>query len=136
MFYRMMFLSLFATLNLFAQESANEKTEISETFGHLIGKNLKSLGLDLDMELVFKGMQDQANGKDAPLTEDQCRQAVFTRQSTKNLNAAETFLKENAKNTEIVSLEEGKVQYKIEKKGEGTKVDSSDSPLIRYVGNI
>jgi len=130
MFKRMLFLSLFATLSLVAEET----TQISETFGHLIGKNLKSLGLDLDMDLVVKGMKDHAKGKEAPLTEDQCRQAVFAKQSTTNLEAAESFLKENAKNNGIITLAEGKIQYKVEKQGEGSKVESSDSPLIRYVG--
>ncbi len=134
MFYRFLTVSLIASTCLFAEEAKTDTTKISETFGHMIGKNLKSLGLDLDMELVFKGMKDQASGKTAPLTEEECRQAVLTYQASNNLKAAETFLKENAKNNEVIALEEGKVQYKVEKKGEGAKVESNFSPLIRYVG--
>lgn len=134
MFCRFLTVSLIASTCLFAEEAKADTTKISETFGHMIGKNLKSLGLDLDMELVFKGMKDQASGKTPPLTEEECREAVLTYQASNNLKAAETFLKENAKNNEIIALEEGKVQYKVEKKGEGAKVESNFSPLIRYVG--
>ncbi|MBS0630105.1 MAG: FKBP-type peptidyl-prolyl cis-trans isomerase [Verrucomicrobia bacterium] len=134
MFYRFLTVSLIASTCLFAEESNTDTSKISETFGHMIGKNLKTLGIDLDMDLVFKGIKDQASGKSAPLSDEECRKAVLTYQATNNLKAAESFLKENAKNTEIIALEEGKVQYKVEKKGEGAKVESNFSPLVRYVG--
>lgn len=134
MFNRFVLLSLVASASVFAENPEADTTKISETFGHMIGKNLKSLGLELDMELIVKGMKDQATGKNAPMTEDQCREAVLVRQASNNLKAAESFLIENAKNTEIVSLEQGKVQYKVDHKGEGAKVEAANSPLIKYIG--
>jgi len=141
MFSRFLVISTITVSSLAAEEAKVETTPVSEAFGHLIAKNISSLGLDLDMELVLKGMKDQKSGKDSPMTEEECiqaisaaRQALFNQKAESNLQLAETFLKENAKNTEVVSLEEGKVQYKVEKKGEGAKVEANFSPLIRYVG--
>lgn len=141
MFARFLCLSLLASLSLCAKESNAETTKVSEAFGHLIGKNLNALGMDFDMELVVKGMKDEANGQSSPMTEAEClaaintaQEAIYKEKAKSNLEKAETFLKENAKNNAVVALEDGKVQYKIEKKGEGATVEPNFSPLIRYVG--
>ena len=70
-----------------------------------------------------KGMQDAAQGKASPLSEDECVQGIaslqeesLTATSEKNLQEATLFLEKNKTEKEIVSLEEGKLQYKITRK--------------------
>lgn len=118
-----------------------EIAKISEAFGHVIGKNLENIGVKFDMAQVVKGLQDAIAGKDSPMTEVECVQAiaavqekVFKEQCSENLKKAEFFLSNNSKQDGIISLEEGKVQYRVIEKGEGAIVESHFSPLIRYTG--
>lgn len=123
--------------------SKQEVAKLSEAFGHLIGKNIHSMGLQFDIASLIKGLQDSAEGRTAPMTEMECIQALtkaqemaFQKQSSTNLAQAEEFLKKNSSSEGIVSMEEGKVQYKVEKQGNGAILSESSSPLIRYVGKF
>ncbi|MES2199014.1 MAG: FKBP-type peptidyl-prolyl cis-trans isomerase [Chlamydiota bacterium] len=125
------------------QNNNKDVAKLSEAFGHLIGKNITSMGLKFDMLYVIKGLQDAAIGKTSPMTETECIQALtsaqessFKEQSSTNLLLAEEFLKKNVKTEGVVSLEEGKIQYKIEKEGLGDKLQENSSPLIRYTGKF
>lgn len=129
-----------------APETKNSKKDIaqlSEAFGHLIGKNISSMGLQFDIAGLIKGLQDSSEGKNSPMTEAECIEALtsaqetaFKERSSKNLTSAEEFLKTNEHSQGIISLDEGKVQYKVEKNGNGEKLTENASPLIRYVGKF
>lgn len=116
--------------------------KISEAFGHILGKNLETIGVKFDVAHVIKGLQDCFSGKESPMTELECiqaitvaQEAVFKIQSTENLKVAESFLEENKKSSQVVALEEGKVQYKIVEEGTGaSQVEAHCSPLIKYAG--
>ncbi len=118
-----------------------EIARISEAFGHLIRKNLDNIGVKFDMAQVIKGLQDAIAGKESPMTEMECIQAiasvqekVFKELCAENLKRAETFLADNSKTAGVIALEEGRVQYKIEEQGTGAIVESHFSPLIKYTG--
>lgn len=118
-----------------------EIARLSEAFGHVIGKNLENIGVKFDMAQVVKGLQDAMSGKESPMSEMECIQAIasvqekiFKEQCAENLKRAETFLSDNAKFEGIVALEEGKVQYRILEKGAGAEIESHFSPQIRYTG--
>jgi peptidylprolyl isomerase len=144
------FLAIFAIGSLSAEEkpeaqnSTNQTAEIarlSEAFGHVIGKNLENIGVKFEMAQVIKGLQDAIAGKESPMSEMECIQAiasvqekVFKEQCTENLNRAEKFLSDNAKTDGIVSLEAGKVLYRINEKGSGAEIESHFSPMVRYTG--
>jgi len=135
-------LILLLSFALFIQ--ADEKDEIakvSEAMGHMIGKNLQSLGLPLDLQAVLKGMEDASQGKSSPLAEEEYEHAITKLQeqshelaATKNLSEANAFLKKNAEQEGIVTLEQGKLQYKVKKEGdkEAPVVQSYNTPLVRY----
>lgn len=114
---------------------------VSEAFGHLIGKNIDTLGIKFDLKQVIKGLQDASEGKTAPMSETECIQAIsaaqekaFKNQAVENLKKADEFLDKNAKETSVISVGDGKIQYKIEKPGVGEEIKEHYSPLIRYVG--
>src|SRR5690242_4474455 len=78
--------------------------KVSEAFGHLIGKNLQNIGVKFDIAQVIKGLQDATAGKESPMTEMECVQAItsvqeklFKEQSQENLQKAEVFLQDNSK---------------------------------------
>lgn len=129
----------------FAEETSPDEStdfdiaQVSEAMGHLIGKNLQSLGLSVDINAVVKGIKDASLGKSSPLSEDECVQAIAVLQeenlsviSEKNLEEAETFLQKNKQQPNVVNLEDGKLQYKIEKTGSGQSVQSYNSPIVQY----
>lgn len=126
-----------------AQEKAPEVdvSKVSEAFGHLIGKNIETLGFEFDIAHVIKGIQEGAAGKEAPMTEAECVQAIslaqessFKKEAQENLKKADDFLAKNAQSPDVVVMEEGKLQYKIEKAGEGSEVQLHFTPLVRYTG--
>jgi len=117
--------------------------KVSEAFGHLIGKNLESLGFEFDMNQVIKGMEDSVAGKNSPMNETECVQAIsivqeeaFQKLAIKNLDIANKFMTDNAKNEGIVEVEKSKLQYKVEQKGTGAVVEDHYSPMIRYSGSF
>jgi len=123
------------------EQNALDIAKISEAFGHLIGKNLENLDVNFDIEKVVKGLKDAAAGKESPMTETECVEAIssiqennFKEQATENLKKADEFMAKNAQEKEIVVLEKGKLHYKIEKEGNGPAIEEHFSPLIRYVG--
>jgi len=139
-------LSLLSLLPLNAEETPAPSVEIgkvSEAFGHLIRKNLDNVGVKFDMAQVMKGLQDSINGKESPMTEMECIQAIaavqekiFKEQCVENLKRADSFLADNAKTKGVISLEKGKVQYLVTTQGAGNPVADHDSPLIKYTGKF
>jgi len=118
-----------------------EITKISEAFGHVIGKNLETIGVKFDMAQVIKGLQDAIAGKESPMSEMECIQAItavqekiFKDQCAENLNKAEAFLASNKKTDGVIALEEGKVQYRVNTAGTGAVIEEHYSPLIKYTG--
>ncbi len=139
------FILMCLTSVLCAQQKPEKKSSdtpvISESLGHLIGKNLKALDLPLDIDLVIKGIHDSLLNKLSPLSEEDCVQAISTLQEKKfdlkakeNLKIADNFLKKNKIHKNVIELEPGKLQYKITTKGEGQIVKEYNNPLVRYTG--
>ncbi|PWU14541.1 MAG: peptidylprolyl isomerase [Chlamydiae bacterium] len=149
--------ALFMAQATFCQESPSseevihhdEIEKLSRAFGHLIGKHLiqedleKNGKVKLDLAQVVKGLQEAADGKESPMTENECVEAIvaakelaFEQESKENLEKAETFLKKNAASAEVISIENGKVQYRIEKTGTGEAIQSHFSPLVHYKGQF
>ena len=117
--------------------------KISKAFGHMIGQNLTSLGLDFDMKSVMQGIQDCMNGFPSPMTEAECIQAIsviqdnaFQKQSQENLRKAEEFLASNKSAAGVVEVDPGKLQYVILQTGSGKVVETDSSPVIRYSGKF
>lgn len=138
---RILFGIFFLSVGVLGAEEEVPVPTLSEAMGHVIGKNLQSLGFPLDMKALVKGLQDEASGKTSPLSEEACLQALSVLQNQaqskmakENLQQAEDFLKNHGKEKGVVSLQGGKVQYEILKKGEGSIVSSYATPLVRYSG--
>lgn len=72
---------LLLALSLSAAE--NDVAKISEAMGHIIGKNLDTLGLDFDLEAIVKGLKEESEGKASPLNEEECVEAIANLQEEK-----------------------------------------------------
>lgn len=137
--------------SVFAQTPSGEKTDsesaevdikkLSEAFGHFIGKNLKSSGLNFDVPSLIQGIQNGSEGKPSPLSEKeyekgmlQLQEKAIKKLTEDNLKAANAYLEENKSKPNVVVLEPGKLQYKILTKGSGEEVKEHDTPMIKYKG--
>jgi peptidylprolyl isomerase len=133
---------IFLAHSLFCEEnSSSDIVNLSEAMGHLIGKNLQSTGVPIDIEALVRGMKEGCKGNDSSFSEEECLQALAALQekslsieAEKNLAEANEFLKRNQKQKNIVNLENGQLQYQTIKPGSGNCVQPYNSPLIRYKG--
>lgn len=114
---------------------------LAETTGFLIGKNLNAPELNFDIETVIRGIRNASAGKESPMSEEEYQRAMgqlqemaFDQMATDNLRTAEEFLAKNRKEKGIVTLEEGKLQYRIDQKGTGSEVAAEDTPMVHYTG--
>ncbi len=117
--------------------------QLAETFGHFIGRNLNAPGISLDVDSVIKGIRNAANGKPAPLTDQEFEQMMallqaqaFTKIADDNLVEANAFLKLNQSQEGVIEIEPVKLQFKILKEGSGDTVAQDHSPLIHYKGSF
>ncbi len=74
---------LFLALALFADAAEPDVAKISEAMGHIIGKNLDTLGLDFDLDAIVKGLKEESEGKVSPLNEEECVEAIAILQEEK-----------------------------------------------------
>jgi len=124
-----------------------QKDQVNYAIGvNLIG-NFKRQGVDIDLNLVMKGMQDAFSGGKLLIPDAELRKAVTIYQSEvrrmqtkirtikaeENRKEGEAFLGENRKKEGVVTLPSG-LQYRVIKGGEGKKPTDSDSVECHYRG--
>jgi FKBP-type peptidyl-prolyl cis-trans isomerase FklB len=143
---------VFGILLLVNQVSAQEKTDLknqkekmSYIIGMDIGNNLKNQSVEIDPNILAKGIRDALAGGKPLLTEQEIREtmAVFQKEmavkqeaaAQKNKKEGEAFLAENKKKDGVKTLPSG-LQYKVIKKGSGKKPTSSDTVTTNYRGTL
>ena len=126
-----------------------DKKKVSYGIGVDIGRNFKRLGLDLDLDVLTKGLKDANTGKKLDLSEDDLRTIMSNYQNElkqkqiialktigdANQKAGEAFLAENSKKEGVVTLPSG-LQYKILTKGEGKVPTAEDTVSCNYRGTL
>jgi len=136
-----------------AQEKKPElnsiKDKVSYGIGMNIGKDFKEQGIDIDVNLLARGIKDSMSGGEPAMTEEQMREAfeAFQKelvakqeaktkeQADKNLKAGEAFLTENAKKEGVVTLPSG-LQYKVLDEGSGKSPNAADTVTVNYRGTL
>jgi len=113
---------------------------------NLIG-NMKQQGVEVDLDLVIKGMKDASSGGKLLMTEEEVRKYISlyqnevrvkqaksrTEAAAANKKAAAAFLAENARKEGVVTLPSG-LQYRILKAGEGKRPTDADRVECNYRG--
>ena len=135
-----------------AQEPTDLKTEqdkVNYGIGVSVAKNLKQQGVEVDVNMMIKGMKDELSGKKLLLSDDELRktltayqQELRRKQMQERKGAAQdkkkegdAFLAENKKKEGVVTLPNG-LQYKILKAGEGKKPTADDTVEVKYRGTL
>jgi FKBP-type peptidyl-prolyl cis-trans isomerase FklB len=119
-----------------------QKDRVNYAIGVNMANNLKQQGIEIDQDLVIKGMTDAFSGRALLLTDDELRKSISHYQNAvrqkqglaakarmnaaeENKKAGEAFLAENGKREGVVTLPSG-LQYKILKAGSGRIPTGSD----------
>jgi len=126
-----------------------QKDQVNYAIGvNLIG-NFKKQGVDIDLNLVMKGMEDAFAGNKLLLSDAEVGRAIkqyqaevrrmrakiIIREAEENKKAGETFLLENKKKEGVVTLPSG-LQYQILKYGDGKKPTANDTVECHYRGKF
>jgi FKBP-type peptidyl-prolyl cis-trans isomerase FklB len=132
-----------------APELKSDKDKVSYGIGADIGKNFKRLGLDVNLDVLMKGLKDSNSGKKLALSEDELRTVMSNYQNElkqkqitalktigdSNKKTGDAFLAENAKKEGVVTLPSG-LQYKVIKPGDGKKPTTEDTVECNYRGTL
>jgi FKBP-type peptidyl-prolyl cis-trans isomerase FklB len=136
---------LFLASQVNAQEKVvlkNQKEKVSYSIGLNIGRNLgsdlKRQSIDVDPNLVAKGIQDALSGANPLLSSEEIQETMVAFQkemSEKQKKRGEAFLAENKKKEGVKTLPSG-LQYKVVKAGSGKKPKSNDTVTVHYRGTL
>jgi FKBP-type peptidyl-prolyl cis-trans isomerase FklB len=123
----------------------DKKQKLSYSLGLNIGANLKSQGIDIDPQVLARGISDVLSGTKPAMTEAEVRETLEAMQtdmkakhdqaSDTNKKAGQEFLAANAKKPGVVTLPSG-LQYKVLKPGNGPKPKATDTVVTHYKGTL
>jgi len=125
------------------------KDKVSYGIGVQVAKTLKSQGIDVNTDLVIKGLRDVLSGQkllmsdeDLNTTMGALQQEVAKKQMQErakladdNKKAGESFLADNSKKEGIVALPSG-LQYKVVKAADGKKNQRMPTPSPVIIGAL
>jgi len=126
-----------------------DKDKQSYAIGMNIGKSIHRDGVDVDPNILLRGMKDALAGGKTVLTEDEAK-AVMTNLSANlrkqqaekeqqagdaNKKAGDAFLAANKTKEGVVTLPSG-LQYKILTQGTGPKPTATDTVVCNYKGTL
>jgi len=126
---------------------ADENARINYAVGYQVGGDFKRQGLDLDPEIVARGVADALSGAEPAMTPAEMRRALTELQQTvtaarqaeadeeaaEQRAAGQAFLEEN-KGKEGVQVTESGLQYRIIEPGTGKQPGPTDQVTVHYRG--
>ena len=123
----------------------NQKDKISYIIGMRIGSDMKKQSIDINPNIVAKGIEDALAGAKPLLTDQEAQETMMAFQkemmakqadvAKKNKTEGEAFLAENKKKEGVKTLPSG-LQYKVMKAGTGKKPKSTDTVTVDYRGTL
>ena len=127
----------------------SQKDKVSYSIGLDIGKNFKNQGIEVDTQLLARGMKDALAGGKTLLTEEEVRQVMTQFQGEmraahakrqqavgdKNAKDGAAFLEQN-KTKEGVKTTASGLQYKVVKEGTGATPTPEDTVTAHYRGTL
>ena len=143
--------ALLATSASAAEKPAlkTQKDKVSYSLGADVAKNFKRLGIDLNVDMLVKGLKDEFAGKKLLMNDEELRKTMNELQvdlrqkqiqaikaaAEKNQKEGEAFLAENKLKEGVVTLPDG-LQYKILKAGDGKIPTGDDTVEVNYRGTL
>ena len=130
-------------------ELTSEKEKESYSLGYQFGGNLKRQPIDIDLEVIMRGIRDAYDGKKSMLTPEEMKELIgglkkkawtvqqkrYQEKASANLKEGEAFLAENAKKEGVITLPSG-LQYKALREGSGPIPKATDTVTVHYRGTL
>ena len=127
----------------------DQKDKVSYSIGVNIGNNLKTLPVEVNLDLIIKGIRDMVSGTKSLMTDEEIRETMmaFQKEVTakyaekmkvlgeKNKKEGQEFLAENKKKEGITTLPSG-LQFKVLTAGTGKKPLDTDTVTVHYRGTL
>ena len=144
--------ALLAAVHVSAEDApklTDQKDKISYSIGMDIGNNLKRQSLDVDADILARGVKDALSGGQTLLSDEEARATLAALQqelrekalerrkqdAEKNKMEGEAFLAENGKKEGVISLPSG-LQYKVLQSGSGSSPKLTDTVETNYRGTL
>ena len=132
-----------------APEWKTDSEKLSYSIGMDIGANLKRQSIEVDPELLARGLKDSYTGGKTLLTEEESRQAIqdfqkqmmakqaeaMKQQADKNKADGEKFLAENKGKDGVKATASG-LQYKVIQEGTGKSPTADNTVEVHYKGTL
>jgi FKBP-type peptidyl-prolyl cis-trans isomerase FklB len=130
-------------------ELKSEKDKLSYSIGASVGKNLKSEGVDVDLDVLIEGIKSSLAGEKGLMAEKDIRQVMNDYQTQArqratgkrqqalldNKKKGEAYLAQYKAQAGVLELPNG-VLYKVIKQGSGKKPMESDMVEVNYRGAL
>lgn len=127
----------------------NQKDKASYSLGMNFGEYLKKQDIEINTDILVRGLKDMLAGKKTLLTEQEyhdtmtaLQKEMMTKQmeklkqlGEKNKKEGEDFLAENKKKEGVITLPSG-LQYKVLKEGDGAIPKLTDTVTTNYRGTL
>ena len=127
----------------------DDKAKVSYSIGVSIGSNWKRQGVEVDLDILNKGLKDALSGGTLLLTEQEVRDVLMAYQqklqtgreeqrrqlAEVNKRDGEAFLAANKEKAGVVTLTNG-LQYKVIAQGAGDTPKTTDTVLVNYRGTL
>jgi FKBP-type peptidyl-prolyl cis-trans isomerase FklB len=127
----------------------NNIDTVSYLIGNDISRSFKSNGIDLNFELLYRGIQDAQKGADTLISKEKTQAVLmaFQQQMTQKRKQKETqeagaseakgmqFLAENKKKEGVIELPSG-LQYQVITEGAGESPKPEDMVTVNYTGTL
>ena len=135
-----------------AQDSTaptTQKDKVSYGIGVQVAKTLKGQGIDINPDLLIKGLRDALSGQKLLMSDEDLNTTMAAlqqevtqkqmqeraKQADDNKKAGDAFLADNGKKEGVVTLPSG-LQYKVVKPAEGKKPTDADTVTCNYRGTL
>ena len=126
-----------------------DKDKESYAIGLNIGKSIHRDGVDVDPNILLRGMKDALAGGKTMMTDDEAKEVMTTLQANvrkqqaekaqiageANKKAGDEFLAENKTKEGVITLPSG-LQYKVLTQGTGPKPTATDTVVCNYKGTL
>lgn len=127
----------------------SDRDKVSYSIGLEIGNNFKKQSIDVDADILARGMKDALSGGKTLLTEREIQETMTAFQkdmmakqaekvkaiADKNKKDEDAFLAQNKKKEGVKTTSSG-LQYKVVKDGEGAMPKATDMVTVNYRGTL
>ena len=127
----------------------NDQEKVSYSIGYQVGSDFKRQRVNINPEILVKGIEDGLADVEPQLSHDEMRTTLIDLKkriaaaeqekmqalAVKNLAAGKTYLAENAKKEGVKTLASG-LQYKVLAEGTGASPEATDTVTVNYRGTL